>query len=59
MKKKIDITEYRAWLSIGTDHNPIGIAWYRDHLQNNVRHIRVAIVPLNQFKKLIKNLKAK
>lgn len=33
-----------AWVSIGTDGRPIGVAWYREHLQDNVQRVRVKLV---------------
>lgn len=50
VKKKKVAREWRAWMSMGTDGHPIGLDWWRENLQNNVRHIRVSIIPTKDLK---------
>jgi len=39
-----------AWVSIGDDNNLIGISWYREHLQDNVRHQKVRLIKIGSAK---------
>jgi len=35
-----------AWVGIGDDNNPIDIAWYKEHLQSNIKQIRVKLIKI-------------
>lgn len=41
-KKKKE--QWFVWVSIGNDGNPIGVSWYKENLQDNVRRVRMKLV---------------
>lgn len=43
MKKKKEEKIF-VWVSIGTDGNLIGIAWYKENLNANLKRIRMRLV---------------
>ncbi|KKN10503.1 hypothetical protein LCGC14_1035880 [marine sediment metagenome] len=56
--KRKDVKEIgTAWVSIGEDNSMIGISWYRDHLQDNVKRIPVSLLPSKQWREIQRRLK--
>lgn len=45
-----DLKPARMWASVSFDEPPTiqSTSWYRQHLQNNLRHIRVDVVPVKR-----------
>jgi hypothetical protein len=47
---KVKVHATTAWAEISEDHQPEiwNVAWYRENLRQDLRHIRVRIVPVHQ-----------
>jgi hypothetical protein len=48
-----DLKPAKAWAAVSYDTPPQiwAIDWYREHLQSNLRHIRVMVTPIAKHQK--------
>lgn len=48
-----DVKTAKAWAEISEDIPPQiwNVAWYREHLRQDLRHIRVTVAPVRRAKK--------
>lgn len=52
-KRKPRVASSLAWADVSLDRPPrmVHVSWYREHLQSNLKHIRVRVVPVRKRKK--------